>query len=75
VVVEDVGGAFEVGDSAGDFEDAVVGAGGHVQAFHGVAQKQTLSGQEWPEVIFVDHDEIGIRIVLYETGILSNPQI
>ena len=30
VVVEDVGAGFEVGDGAGDFEDAVVGAGGHV---------------------------------------------
>ena len=42
VVVEDVGGAFEVGDGAGDFEDAVVGAGTHVHAFHGVANKPTL---------------------------------
>ena len=36
VVVEDVGGAFEVGDGAGDFEDAVIGAGAHVHALHGV---------------------------------------
>ena len=36
VVVEDVGGAFEVGDGAGDFEDAVVGPCAHVHAFHGV---------------------------------------
>ena len=34
VVVEDVGGAFEVGDGAGDFEDAVVGSRAHVHAFH-----------------------------------------
>ena len=38
MVVEDVGGAFEVGDGAGDFEDAVVGAGRHVHALHGVAK-------------------------------------
>ena len=38
MVVEDIGGAFEVGDGAGDFEDAVVGAGAHVHAFHGVFQ-------------------------------------
>ncbi len=36
VVVEDVGAGFEVGDGAGDFEDAVVGPGTHVHAFHGV---------------------------------------
>ena len=36
VVVEDVGAGLEVGDGAGDFEDAVVGAGAHVHAFHGV---------------------------------------
>ena len=38
VVVEDVGGAFEVGDGAGDFEDAVVGPRAHVHALHGVAK-------------------------------------
>ena len=38
VVVEDVGGALEVGDGASDFEDAVVGASRHVHAFHGVLQ-------------------------------------
>ena len=38
VVVEDVGAGFEVGDGAGDFEDAVVGAGAHVHALHGVAK-------------------------------------
>ena len=37
-VVEDVGAGFEVGDGAGDFEDAVVGAGGHVHALHSVAK-------------------------------------
>ena len=36
VVAEDVGGAFEVGDGAGDFEDAVVGSRAHVHALHGV---------------------------------------
>ena len=38
VVGEDVVAAFEVGDGAGDFEDAVVGACRHVHAFHGIAQ-------------------------------------
>ena len=38
VVGEDVVAAFEVGDCAGDFQDAVVGAGRHVHAFHGIAQ-------------------------------------
>ena len=36
VMVEDVGSDLEVGDGAGDFEDAVVGASGHVHALHGV---------------------------------------
>ena len=36
VVVEDVGAGLEVGDGACDFEDAVVGARGHVHALHGV---------------------------------------
>ena len=44
VVVEDVGGAFEVGDGAGDFEDAIVGAGAHVHAFHGVLQLLQTGG-------------------------------
>ena len=38
VVGEDVSAAFEVGDGAGDFEDAVVGSCGHVHAVHGVFQ-------------------------------------
>ena len=38
VVGEDVVAAFEAGDGAGDFEDAVVGACRHVHAFHGIAQ-------------------------------------
>ena len=42
VVVEDVGAGLEVSDGAGDFEDAVVGTGAHVHAFHGVANKPTL---------------------------------
>ena len=36
VVALDVGAGLEVGDGAGDFEDAVVGSRGHVHAFHGV---------------------------------------
>ena len=42
VVVEDVGDGLEVGDGAGDFEDAVVGPRAHVHALHGVANKPTL---------------------------------
>ena len=38
VVVEDVGTGFEVGDGAGDFEDAVIGPRAHVHAFHGIAK-------------------------------------
>ena len=44
VVVEDVGAGLEVGDGAGDFEDAVVGAGTHVHAFHGVLQLLQAGG-------------------------------
>ena len=42
VVVEDVGAGLEVGDGAGDFEDAVVGPRTHVHTFHGVAYEHTL---------------------------------
>ena len=35
---EDIGGSIEVGNGAGDFEDAIVGAGGHVEAGHGVLE-------------------------------------
>ena len=38
MVVEDVGAGFEVGDGAGDFEDAVIGPRTHVHALHGVAK-------------------------------------
>ena len=38
MVVEDVGAGLEVGDGAGDFEDAIVGPRGHVHALHGVFQ-------------------------------------
>lgn len=34
---EDFFGAVEVGDGAGDLEDAVVGACRHVEALHGIA--------------------------------------
>ena len=44
VVVEDVVAAFEVGDGAGDFEDAVVGSRAHVHAFHGVFQLLQAGG-------------------------------
>ena len=46
VVVEDVGAGFEVGDGAGDFEDAVVGAGRHVRAYHGVFQLFQAGGDD-----------------------------
>ena len=42
VVVENVGGALEVGDGAGNFEDAVVGAGGHIHAFHDATHELTF---------------------------------
>ena len=44
VVVLDAVAAFEVGDGAGDLQDAVVGAGAHVHAFHGVAKLFQTSG-------------------------------
>ena len=51
VVVEDVGGAFEVGDGAGDFEDAVVGSRRHVHAFHGVTI-YSCSSFDWLRIRF-----------------------
>ena len=41
-VLLDGGGGLEVGDGAGHLEDAVVGAGTHVHAFHGIAYEHTL---------------------------------
>ena len=38
VVGVDVGCGLEVGDGAGHLEDAVVGAGAHVEVVHGDAQ-------------------------------------
>ena len=35
----DVFGLSEVGDGAGDFEDAIVGAGAEVQIFHSLAEE------------------------------------
>lgn len=46
VVGEDGGGGVEVGDGAGHFEDAVVGAGAHVEARHGIAQYGEAFGVE-----------------------------
>ena len=38
VVALDAGAVLEVGDGAGHLEDAVVGAGTHVEVVHGDAQ-------------------------------------
>ena len=51
VVVEDIGAGLEVGDGAGDFEDAVVGASGHVHAFHGV-NIYSCSSFDWLRIRF-----------------------
>ena len=44
MVLLDGGGGFEVGDGAGHLEDAVVGAGAHVEALHGIAELLEAGG-------------------------------
>ncbi len=39
-------GAFEIGDGAGDFEDAIVGAGGEALLLHGALEQPLGVGAE-----------------------------
>jgi len=76
VVVEDVGGAFEVGDGAGDFEDAVVGAGGHVHAFHGIAKFLEAGGVGLSVFVQEGRGHLGVAVdagLVLESAFLEHP--
>ena len=77
VVVEDVGGAFEVGNGAGDFEDAVVGAGAHVHALHGVAQFLEAGGVGLGVFVEQGGGHLGIAVdagFVLEAALLQHPR-
>ena len=77
MVVEDVGGAFEVGDGAGDFEDAVVGAGAHVHALHGVFQFFQASGVGFGIFVQEGRRHLGVAVdagFVLESAFLQHPR-
>ena len=76
VVVEDVGGAFEVGDGAGDFEDAVVGSRAHVHAFHGVAKLFQAGGVGLGVFVEQGWGHLGVAVdagLVLEAALLQHP--
>jgi len=76
VVVEDVGGAFEVGDGAGDLEDAVVGAGTHVHAFHGVFEFLQAGGVGLDVFVQQGRGHLGVAVdagFVLEAALLQHP--
>jgi len=75
-VVEDVGGAFEVGDGAGDLEDAVVGPRTHVHAFHGVAQLLQAGGVGLGVFVQEGRGHLGVAVdagFVLEAAFLQHP--
>ena len=76
VVVEDVGAGLEVGDGAGDFEDAVVGPGTHVHAFHGVAQLLQAGGVGLGVLVEQGRGHLGVAVdagFVLEATLLQHP--
>ena len=76
VVVEDVGGAFEVGDGAGDLEDAVVSPRAHVHAFHGVAQFLQAGGVGFGVFVQQGRGHLGVAVdagLVLEAAFLEHP--
>ncbi len=57
VVFLDIGGAIEVGDGAGDFEDTIVGAGGHYWS-------ATPNGAEYVWYLYIDNGSVNHSIGL-----------
>ena len=77
VVVEDVGGAFEVGDGAGDLEDAVVGASRHVHAVHGVAKLLEAGGVGLGVFVQEGRGHLGVAVddwFVLEAALLEHPR-
>ena len=76
VVVEDVGGAFEVGDGAGDLEDAVVGSRAHVHALHGVAEFLEAGGVGLGVFVEQGRGHLGVAVdtgLVLEAAFLEHP--
>jgi len=76
VVVEDVGAGFEVGNGAGDFEDAVVGAGRHVHALHGVFQLLEAGGVGLGVFVQQGRGHLGVAVdagFVLEAALLQHP--
>ena len=76
MVVEDVGGAFEVGDGAGDFEDAVIGPRAHVHAFHGVAKLFQADGVGLGVFVQQGRGHLGVAVdarFVLEAALLQHP--
>ena len=76
VVVEDVGAGFEVGDGAGDFEDAVVGPRTHVHAIHGVAQLLEAGGVGLGVFVQQGRGHLGVAVdawFVLEAALLEHP--
>ena len=76
VVVEDVGAGLEVGDGAGDFEDAVVGSRAHVHALHGVAKLFQACGVGLGVFVQQGRGHLGIAVdagFVLETALLEHP--
>ena len=77
VVGEDVVGAFEVGDGAGDFKDAVVGAGTHVHAVHGVAELLEAGGVGLGVFVEQGRGHLGVAVdarFILEAALLQHPR-
>ena len=75
VVVEDVGAGLEVGDGAGDFEDAVVGSRAHVHAFHGVAKFLQAGGVGLGVFVQEGRGHLGVAVdarFVFETALLQH---
>ncbi len=77
VVVKDVGAGLEVGDGAGDFEDAVVGPRAHVHAFHGVFQFLQASGVGLGVFVEQGRGHLGVAMdagFVLEAALLQHPR-
>ena len=76
MVVEDVGGAFEVGDGAGDLEDAVIGPRAHVHALHGVAEFLQAGGVGLGVFVQQGWGHLGVAVdagFVLEAALLQHP--
>ncbi len=61
----DGGGGFEVGDGAGNFQDAIVGAGGQPLLGHGPFQEALAVSGELAEGADVTRGHLGVAVELH----------